>query len=155
MNPNTGSSSALIKFLRRETLGTDNNIFSRAKNRVPPPVSEFNIDPYRIIARACLLPQLNTRMADSLIKSSLTSKNELQFWLEHIGIRMGFWEFGSQPSQFSDLWADIIPEIDELERWSSNTSHVHNQYNFKKSMTPFTSILNRLIERICGIYRFS
>jgi hypothetical protein len=109
MNPNTRSSSALIKFLRRETLGTDNNIFSRAKNRVPPPVSEFNIDPYRIIARACLLPQFNTRMADSLIKSSLTSKNELQFWLEHIGIRMGFWEFGSQPSQFSDLWADIIP----------------------------------------------
>jgi hypothetical protein len=109
MNPNTRSSSALIKFLRRETLGTDNNIFSRAKNRVPPPVSEFNIDPYRIIARACLLPQFNTRMADSLIKSSLTSKNELQFWLEHIGIRMAFWEFGSQPSQFSDLWADIIP----------------------------------------------
>lgn len=141
---NNSKSSNLIKFLRREIEPQDNLVFLNAKNSIITPISEANIEPLGIISRACLFLLFSTKVADTLLKSSLTSKTELQFWLEYIGAKMGFWETGNEPTLFADLWEDVKLEMDELEKWSLNNSIPHNQYLFKKDLVSHTKYVKQI-----------
>jgi hypothetical protein len=134
MDPYNTRSDYLVNFFRREIEPVDNLVFAHAKNVVPSsPILEVDTDPIGIISRACLLLLINTKAIESILRQTSTSKTDLKFWFDNIGIKLGYWDAASEPYLYSDLWNDVESEISEVNRWLADPSLIHSPYTFKKS----------------------
>ncbi|HWY10355.1 MAG TPA: hypothetical protein VN026_03465 [Bacteroidia bacterium] len=135
-NPSSNVSSNLIDFLERGREPIDNAIFSKASfNSIP--IQETNIEPFGILSRACLMTNFATRSAQNLLSQTRTIKSDIQFWLDNLGIKSGFWELGSEPSLFSDLWLDVELELYDIAIWKSKSlvsGSYNNPYKYNKEM---------------------
>jgi len=84
----------------------DHSIFTQANNRATTSLP--------ILARATLLLRISVGLVSQLFKDGGIAGNELNFVWDKYGINGGFWENNNQPTDFSNLWFDIQPSIDEL-----------------------------------------
>ncbi|WP_288443728.1 hypothetical protein [uncultured Chryseobacterium sp.] len=108
----------IIKFLKREINTADNLVFDYAENiKTSSPILESDVEPFGIISRACIMLLLNTKIVESILKQSGTSKADLKFWSDNIGIKSGFWSSTAEPDSFSDLWSDVELELEDIQSW--------------------------------------
>jgi hypothetical protein len=135
MNPNDQLSQYIIKFFRREIEPQDNQVFDMARNiTFPTPVKEIDTEPMGIISRACLLLLMTTKVIESFLRQTGTSRADLQFWHSNIGLKSGFWDSVTEPALFSDLWADVEGELEEVNRWVNSPGKVFSPYNFQQEL---------------------
>jgi len=131
-NPNDIQSQNMIDFLRRVTVPSDNLVFNHASNiNYSVPVLESQIDPMGIISRACLILLVNTKMIENLIRLSGTTKADLKFWFDSIGVKLGYWNLAAEPYLLSDLWSDVQFELSDIQTWIDNPATVFTPFNFK------------------------
>jgi len=82
----------------------------------------------QVLARATLLLRLSTGAAARLLVQAGLDKAALTFWWKPLGEESGLWEPGSEPAQFTDLWADVEVACDALESWESTTTGPRMSY---------------------------
>jgi hypothetical protein len=131
-NPNDQQSQNLIDFINRTTSPVDSIVFDYASHiNYSVPVLENQIDPMGIISRACLILLVNTKMVENLIRLSGTSKVDLKFWFDSIGIKLGYWNVSSEPYLLSDLWGDVELELSDIASWVGDATTIFTPFNFK------------------------
>ncbi|BAU52542.1 hypothetical protein [Mucilaginibacter gotjawali] len=131
-NPADNRSDFIIQFLLRQIEPANNIVFDYANSvRYSVPVLEHETNPIGIISRACLILLVNTKIVESMLKQSGTTKADLRFWFDNIGLKLGYWNAGAEPYLLSDLWSDVELELDSLEAWVSNPSTIFTPYNYK------------------------
>lgn len=121
------SNSSLINFLLRKSYRTLSPIFSEAKKGYIDDRGAYR--PLGILARAFLLLRLATASIEDLLNESNITKSDLEFWWREIGIKKGLWETGTEPNQFSDLWADINTAIIDYNNFKTANAQ---SYELKK-----------------------
>lgn len=84
----------------------DHLIFTQANNKATSSLP--------ILARATLLLRISIGLVSQLFKDGGMAGNELNFVWDKYGINSGFWENNNLPTDFSNLWFDIQPSIDDL-----------------------------------------
>ncbi|MCX2681841.1 hypothetical protein OOZ15_17940 [Galbibacter sp. EGI 63066] len=98
----------LISFLSGEAPYEDDHlIFNKA--------SEFEISPISIIARSILLLRISSGNTSQIFKNADISHSELSFVWENYGVDNGFWQAGSMPINFEDLWSDVEAHINDIK----------------------------------------
>jgi len=95
----------------------DHIIFQQANIKQTTPLS--------IIARATLLLRISVGLVSQLYNAGGINKTDLDFVWENYGIDCGFWNSGSTPLDFNNLWSDIQPSFNDL-RSDINTPGVDN-----------------------------
>jgi hypothetical protein len=134
-NVNEAKNQRIIKFLRRDINALDNSVFNYADSiRHNTPILESDVEPFGIISRACLLLLINNKIVESILRQSGTSKSDLKFWFDNIGLKSGFWRANNEPLSFADLWNDVEIEIEDIENWIKNSSTVFDAYNYKNDL---------------------
>ena len=71
--------------------------------------------PIEMLSRAALLLRVATGSCSLHMSDAGLGWDSMEFWLDSIGTRRGFWEQGSYPEDPIDLWADVSEATDELE----------------------------------------
>lgn len=71
----------------------------------------------QVISRAALLARLATGMVGHSLSLAGIAREDLSFWWGPMGLALGFWAPGDEPSEFGRLWADLEPQIEDLDRW--------------------------------------
>ena len=144
-NPNDQTSQSLIRFLTRQTNPNENLIFDYAESqRYSDPVLEIDTDPIGIISRACLIMLINTKIIETVLRQSGTSKEDLKFWFDNIGLKSGYWDAGAEPDLFSDLWIDVEIELGDIKRWIDNPATNFNPFNLKNNLKSSTTHIRSL-----------
>jgi hypothetical protein len=138
-NVNDSKNQRIIQFLRRDINTVENSVFNYADNvRHSTPILEGDVDPFGIISRACLLLLINTKIVESILRQSGTSKVDLKFWFDNIGLKSGFWGAAGEPQSFSDLWSDVEIEIEDIENWINNPHTIFDAFNYKNDLKEST-----------------
>jgi hypothetical protein len=130
----------IIQFLRRDINAVENSVFDYANSvRHNNPILESDVEPFGIISRACLLLLINTKIVESILRQSGTSKADLRFWFDNIGLKSGFWGATGAPQAFSDLWSDIEIEIEDIENWIRDPHTILDPFNYKSDLKNSTT----------------
>ena len=125
----------IINFLRRDINSVDNLVFQYANTIQPStPIIESDIEPFGIMSRACIMLMLNTKILESLLRQSGTSKEDLKFWFDNIGLKSGLWNLGSEPNSFVDLWSDVEIEIEDIASWLEDPTSILDSYHSKHDL---------------------
>ena len=77
-------------------------------------------DPFAIISRAILMLRVSTGSTSFLLKSANVTREDLNFYVDKVGIDGGFWNKDEMPEDFCDLWMDINDLLLDFENYSSN-----------------------------------
>jgi hypothetical protein len=145
MNPNDQSSQYLINFFRRQIEPANNQVFDRAKNiTFNVPVQESDTEPMGIISRACLLLLITTKVIETIMRQTGTSRANLQFWYSNIGLKTGYWESGNEPALFSDLWLDVEEELGDLKSWLNSPGAIRSPYTLQRDLRKRIPHINQL-----------
>jgi len=130
-----GIDREVLSFLKRKIKDPDNILLDYAATITSSnPIIENDTEPAGILSRACLLLLVVTNIVETLIKSTGTTKEELQYWHNSLGVKFGYWENGDCPELFSDLWPDIEEEIREINNWLDNQGPTPSMFSFKKDL---------------------
>ena len=101
--------------------------------------------PVESLSRAALLLRIATGSCGLHLSTIGIEWDSLEFWLDDIGVRRGFWEGGAYPGEPTDLWTDIQEALDSLnEEWQSG--NLQSQSPFGTSSPSFIGSLTRLEE---------
>lgn len=139
-NVNDAQSQTLIRFLKREINTNDNLVFHYADTiNVSSPIIEQDIEPFGIISRACIMLLLNTKIIESVLRQSGTSKNDLKFWFDNIGLKSGLWNTATEPIAFADLWADVELDIEDISSWINDPAITSDPFTYKNDLKGSTS----------------
>jgi hypothetical protein len=106
-------SDLLRKFLLRQVAAGDSAVFEFSAQE---PRSAG--DPYCILSRAALLLRAATGSCRDMLAGAGLTTAALEFWWKQIGVDRGLWEPGNEPSELTDLWADIrdfVTDTNEAE----------------------------------------
>jgi hypothetical protein len=145
MNPEDRVSQHLVKFFRREVEPIDNVIFDRAKSIIfRTPVQESDTEPMGIISRACLLLLITTKVIETILRQTGTSRADLHFWYSNIGLKTGYWDAGNEPALFSDLWLDVEGELADLKSWLNSPGTIRSPYTLQRDLRQKISRINQL-----------
>ena len=71
--------------------------------------------PVEMLSRAALLLRIATGSCGLHLNNIGVGWDSLEFWLEDIGTRRGFWKPDGYPEDPIDLWSDISDAIEDLE----------------------------------------
>lgn len=82
----------------------------------------------QISARAALQLRLATGACHALLASLPLKREDLRFWWTQIGLGRGLWSLGNEPSEATDLWADIRDSVDDIERWCLGNNETDKSY---------------------------
>jgi hypothetical protein len=94
-------------------------------------------NPLAIISRAILMLRIATGATSCLLKSANVTREDLEFYINKVGIDGGFWNKDEMPEDFCDLWSDINDLIGDFEDLSSDpdlTLKKMNDQNFNVSI---------------------
>ncbi len=108
------SNNYLKKFFTRAVQPETPNLIKYAEK--PPSLTDPDLH-FQIISRAALLLRIATGATAQLFKHQNLDKMSLDFWWKPLGEERGFWEPGNEPSNFSDLWADLEVVLNEEKSW--------------------------------------
>lgn len=86
-------------------------------------------DPFAIIARSILLLRLASGAISHLLKESNIGKQELDFFINNIGIDGGFWSPTEAPVDYCDLWTDINDLLIDFEELATDPTVTLNKIN--------------------------
>lgn len=73
--------------------------------------------PQPVLARATILLRLASAVTASLLRAAAFDRDELRFWWEPYGLNHGLWDFGGEPEEFTDLWADVEAPLQVVEQF--------------------------------------
>ncbi len=73
--------------------------------------------PQPVLARATILLRLASAVTASLLRAAAFDRGELRFWWEPYGLNHGLWDFGGEPEEFTDLWADVEAPLQVVEQF--------------------------------------
>ena len=71
--------------------------------------------PVEMLSRAALLLRIASGSCGFLLVQAGSDWESLMFWLDDIGTRRGFWVPGQHPEIATELWADIVEALDDIE----------------------------------------
>ena len=101
--------------------------------------------PVESLSRAALLLRIATGACGSHLNAIGIRWNSLEFWLNDIGVRRGFWEQGAYPVDPTDLWTDIEEALDTLQE-DQQASNRLSPSPLGTNSPSFVSSLTRLEE---------
>jgi hypothetical protein len=81
-----------------------------------------------------LLLRVSVGLVSQLFLLGGISQDDLNFVWKNYGDNNGFWDSGSMPSDFEDLWLTIQTSIQDLKTWVNNNS-APSLYSIKKNNT--------------------
>jgi hypothetical protein len=119
----TGS-VALENFLTKVTNSTTNEIFKTARKNALGNNGKYR--PFAVISRAFLLLRLSTCILENNLSYAGYTTTDLDFWWKDLGVKNCLWEPGSEPTQVSDLWADVEVLINDISAYISRNPTAHN-----------------------------
>lgn len=126
-----GTSQYWLSFLT-SNVGAPLPLLDDAKGTAEPSNPDHQV---QISARAALLLRLATGACHELLASLPFKRNDLKFWWSQIGFERGLWSIGSEPSETTDLWADIRESLEDIEQWclgnNENDKSYHNLWRGK------------------------
>jgi hypothetical protein len=100
----------------------------------------------QIISRAILLLRVATGGCEELLTGAHITRKDLHFWWSSIGEERGLWQPLSPPSDFLDLWADVLDAAGDLDNWETLNKKT-NRATWREAMSGQLSILGET-ERI-------
>jgi hypothetical protein len=83
----------------------------------PGILSDGTINALAVLSRSYILLRLASARVEDLLNYTGVNKNELMFWWNSLGLDLGYWTPGNAPQDMIDLWADIEPNIVDIEHW--------------------------------------
>ena len=101
--------------------------------------------PVESLSRAALLLRIATGSCGLHLKAIGIGWDSLEFWLNDIGVRRGFWERGAYPDDPTDLWTDIEEALDILDQ-AQQSGNIQSQSPLGTNSPSFISSLTRLEE---------
>ena len=107
------------RYLADPRVRSEETPLDQAEKESPISCSSF---PIEMLSRAALLLRVATGSCSLHITDVDFGWDSLEFWLDSIGTRRGFWKPGSYPEASVDLWADVSEATDELEE--ARNTHV-------------------------------
>ena len=133
------ASESLLTQLKDTTL-EEHYVFKWAGDVSNPPPAQA------VLARATLLLRIANGVCAQRLTISGVTKEDLKFWWIGFGGDFGLWPNSTEPDSFSDLWSDVVDDLDESERElnspkSSGTMHDLNQIlGSKVALTQFSRV---------------
>lgn len=109
--------------------GSNHQILNFSKDfTIQEPSGKLN--PLTIISRALLMLRISSGAAFDLLRSSGVTNQNIEFYLNPIGVDNGHWK-GATPPQFEALWDDIEDSIVTMEDLlaESNDFTLHDVYS--------------------------
>ena len=101
--------------------------------------------PVESLSRAALLLRIATGSCGLHLNDIGIGWDSLEFWLNDIGVRRGFWERGAYPVDPTDLWTDIEEALDVIVE-VQQSGDMQGQSPFGTNPPSFKSSLTRLEE---------
>lgn len=114
-NLGISTSGLLREFLLGRRERANHPILKEAKKKGQD--SRRRLRPVSIIARAILLLRLASAATEDLLSSQAIDLSDFDFWWSDLGEGIGLWGRGARPMQMADLWAEVQPMLDDIERW--------------------------------------
>ncbi len=96
-------------------LEDQDNLILRDANSSDPSSHPRHV--FQMLSRASLLLRLATGASANLILSSGFSWHDFEFWWKGLGIDVGLWDTGNEPSSPDELWEDVKNSITEMNAW--------------------------------------
>ncbi len=112
------SNQRLLDFLLRRSYKTLSPVLNHARMGHTNEKGVYR--PLGIIARAYLLLRLATASVHDLMVECGITSYDLEFWWKEIGLDRGYWNAGSEPIQFADLWSDVAASISDYDQFKNN-----------------------------------
>jgi hypothetical protein len=113
-----------IRFLTREIDAVDICIFPYSSE----PSQDDQTSHFGIIARATLLLRVATGSAAELIRQAGFSANDIAFWWQSWGQVRGLWEGKRENGTLIDLWADVVPSLQEITAFQEKYQDVDQTF---------------------------
>lgn len=95
-----------------------------------------------MLYRALFLLRISMAFCDRLVNNNGVTKDDLEFWWARIGYNYGLWNNHNSIEQFSDLWGDIVDELEKINSLLSNTSDDLQQYDILNNVQISTAKLS-------------
>lgn len=114
----------LFSFLVRQTDPNNPLIFSYSSNFN----TNNNSDVFGILSRATLLLRVATGSARNLFLQAGLTLDNVDFWVQQIGVSRGLWDTGDETPDLQDLWTDVGDVLSELDSFHlrSLRDFIHN-----------------------------
>ena len=96
--------------------------------------------PVEVLSRAALLLRIATGSCGLHLIDIGIEWDSLEFWINDIGVRRGFWKQGTFPEDPTDLWTDILEALENLEEvqqsgsWQDESPHSATTPSFVSSL---------------------
>ncbi len=87
-----------------------------------------------MLYRALFLLRISIIYCEELVKDSRITKNDLEFWWSQIGYNYGLWNDHNSIEHFSDLWEDVLEELEKLNGLLSESSDDIQQYDIYNNL---------------------
>jgi hypothetical protein len=126
-------------FLLRNVLPEDSFVISEALKKDALGSARHHL---QVICRAALLLRVASGACANLLREADINKDDIRFWWLSLGRERGLWQSGSEPLEFSDLWADIDYALGQLSTWLDNSEGADNRYSLLTDMSREVSILS-------------
>jgi hypothetical protein len=106
-----------LNFLIRNLDSHDPTMLREAKQ-----LTDIQDDRYhlQVISRAALLLRVATGGCGSLLRETGLGKHELKFWWAALGEDRGLWDSNEEPTEFTDLWADVEVSLEGRGKWRTD-----------------------------------
>jgi hypothetical protein len=108
-----------LNFLTRAAEPRDPVILSEARqtDQIEAPRQHL-----QMISRAALLLRVATAANLRLMQEAHVSGKDVKFWWSAIGEERGLWMGGKQPTNLTDLWADVEAAVKNITEWKTKTA---------------------------------
>jgi len=103
-------------FLTRTVERDDSMTIREASGKLPIGDPKHHV---QVLSRAALLLRIATGSCSQLIRQAGFTRSDLEFWWKPLGEALGLWGSGEEPSELTDLWADVQTALQETEAWES------------------------------------
>lgn len=127
------------KFLVRESEPDTPPLIIEAAGNAPMGDPHHHI---QVMARATLLLRVATGACAKLLRETGLDRTHVEFWWKSFGEELGLWEIGNEPSELTDLWADIETALKETRDWVSGSTGIQLSFaRWRKEQSHPISIL--------------
>lgn len=133
LNLGMNTNNELYEFLTFGIGAQDHLVLSYAKK---PGLKNGVIDVLPILSRAFILLRIASAASESLLQNGAIIKDEIGFWWKDLGLELGLWPSGSEPSVFSDLWEDIKDSLFNVDSWAVGNQGSFDLFSLRQDL-PF------------------